>query len=290
MTKFHIYLFSFFFVITAFSSCENDSKVNEDTVDELIEDEMSIDSALIRKGVQKNLDYVIENLHISDEMIKTLSSQSNLYNEQFLNDINKVPEYETSKSKAVNLGVFGAELNYIIHFGQTQSSFKYLIGSKQLADQIGVALAFDQKILDSYQANTNQKDSLINIVYTAYDNVRKYLRNGEQFQMASLVIAGSWVENMYITTSLLPSFQNVNRKSSVITSIVSQRKYVETIITLLESLNEEKEPFIEGITNDFKAIDSIYVKLSDKPVLDEKNVQEFNDKVSIIRTNLIQSR
>jgi len=271
-------------------SCSNKPKVSEENVDEYIDSELAIDSTLVKKGVQKNLDYIIENMYSSDDLVKVLSTQPTLYSDLLLIDVKKITEFETSKIKAVNMGIIGADLNYILHFGQTQSSFKYLIGAKQLATQIGVALAFDQKMLDKYQSNFNQKDSLINIVYSAYDNVRKYLRNGEQFQVTTLVIAGSWVENMYLTTEQLPAFQDTEKKAKMYTMILNQQEYLNKIIELQTSLNDENDAFVTNVVAKLQEISNLFTTFKGQKNLSAADVVLLNEKLKNIRTEFVSGK
>lgn len=270
-------------------SCNERAEVTDENVDEYIEEGLTIDSALVKKGAQKDLDYIIENMYFSDDLVKILASQQNLYDEQLLLNVKKLVEYQTSKTKAVNMGVLGADLNYILHFGQTQTSFKYLIGAKQLANQIGVALAFDQKVLDQYQSNFNQKDSLINIVYTAYDNVRKHLRNGEQFQVTTLVIAGSWVENMYLTSMQIPQFTSVEKRIAMYGIIFKQDEYLDKIIGLLTNLNDDNDPFVKKVIEELEGVALVYDSFKGKSLLEASDVALLHEKIAITRNNFIGS-
>ncbi|MFQ3676043.1 MAG: hypothetical protein SNJ64_05825 [Endomicrobiia bacterium] len=271
------YIFIYPLMIVILLSCNNNTKtVTEKNVINQLEDEIALDSMLIKKGVQEKLDFAIENLQLSDNMIKLLSFQNELYDESFLNSIENVKSYETSKARAINLGIYGAELNYILHFNQSQSSFRYLIVSKQLADMLGVAMAFDQKILEDYQSKNNEKDSLIYIVNSAYDNIRNHLRNGEQFQMATLVIAGSWIENMYIATRLIPKFSFQSRKPEIIDKLYQQKKYLDNIIELLIILNEEQNAYVTDITKQLATINKVCVLLEKETITNEDITTIYN--------------
>lgn len=284
------YLYIFIGIIVSIGySCSGESstkEVTEENIDEILTEAIEMDSSLKAKGVDEKLDYVIKNLKLSDEMIKILATEQPLFDAQILNDIANAQNYNTSKSKAVNMGIYGAELNYIIHFGQTQSSFKYLIASKQIADQLGVAMAFDQKIMDQYKNSSNNKDTLINIVYGAYDNVKKYMRNGDQFEMASLVIAGSWIENMYLVTKQVNLLENKNNQLTIYATISNQAEYLDKIIELLTLLEGDKDDYSKNIIIGLQSIDSCYAKIPDATHLNEENIQRLNDKIGNLRNSL----
>lgn len=248
-------------VLIGISSCNSKSNSGAKTEIDSIAEYDEIDSNLLKKGVLGKLDYAIVNLKNSDEFIKILSKQTNLYDDAILNSIKKRNEYESSKAKALNLGVYGADLNYIIHFNQIQNSFKYLICAKQLADQIGVSMAFDKTAVDKFNGNVDQKDTLINIVSSAYDIIKKYLRNGDQFLVAGMVMSGSWIENMHLTFLLIDKCENEQDKTTLLLGIVAQKEYLNNLISLLNDLNEQKDPTVQKLTESFKSIYDVLLKM-----------------------------
>ena len=235
----------------------------------------------------EKLDYLIENLALSDEMIGLLSEDDKGYfDASLLNPSDNIKYYNTSKNKAVNMGVYGAELNYLIHFGQTQYSMKYMIASKQLADQIGVAMAFDQQTVEEYQNNVENKDSLINIIFVVYDNAKRMLKNEEQFMLSTLVIVGSWIENMYVTTEIFGRIKSTPLKSKLITTIIEQKDYLKKIIEAVECLDEGDNVFVTEIIQDLKNVDAVYDGFGDK-VLTESDVEILNTEISKVRTRIV---
>ena len=166
-----IYIISIIFLI----SCEAKQNNNGQSFKSEQKD-ASIDAELQRLGLPQKLDFLIDNLVLSDNMILTLSTDTTIYNASLLNNYDNGKLYTTSRSKAVNLGVYGADLNYLIHFGQSQFSIKYMVVSKQLADQIGVAMAFDQETMDEYQSNVENKDSFDKYNFCSIRQCKKCLK------------------------------------------------------------------------------------------------------------------
>lgn len=284
--KYHIFTIFIALLVLSCSSGEQRG-VNEDNIDELIDENIEIDSKLVEKGVQEKLDYIIENLHISDELIIKISENSDIYNEDLLNSVTKVSEYNLSFSKAVNMGIYGAELNYIIHFNQTQNSFRYLVVAKQMADEIGVAMAFDQRVMEEYQNNLQNKDTLINIVHIAYSDVRKYLRNGEQFLMSTLVMAGSWIENMYLALSQIDDMQMQDKKSSLVRSICSQDEYLLKIIELLTLLNEDlSDTYVKDFIKGLNDINDVFSKFATENNATADELEMLRQKLVDLRNNV----
>ena len=56
------------------------------------------------------------------------------YNKGFLNDAKKVTTYATNFQKALNLGVYGADVGYVTIYDQSQDALKYLGVINKLSD------------------------------------------------------------------------------------------------------------------------------------------------------------
>ncbi|MCQ2959897.1 MAG: hypothetical protein MJ198_06895 [Bacteroidales bacterium] len=242
---------------------------------------------LIRAGMPEKLDYLIENLVISDEMIGLIAEEDkSLFDVNLLNPTDYVKYYNTSKVRAVNMGVYGAELNYLIHFEQTQYSMRYMIASKQIADLIGVAMAFDQQTVEEYQTNVENKDSLINIIFVVYDNAKRMLKNEEQFMLSSLIIVGSWIENMYVTTKIFEHTKSVSLKSKLITKIIEQKEYLNKVLEAVVCLDEGDNVFVTDIIQSLQSIVTVYEGFGDS-VLSEEDVKTLNSAVTNVRTRIV---
>ncbi|MCC7051152.1 MAG: hypothetical protein IT239_05170, partial [Bacteroidia bacterium] len=68
------------------------------------------------------------------------------YNKSILNSPTKKASYTTAFKKAINLGVYGADLGYVTIYDQTQDALGYMGAIKNLGDELGVTNAFDAKL------------------------------------------------------------------------------------------------------------------------------------------------
>ncbi|MFO7868567.1 MAG: hypothetical protein R6U95_04615 [Bacteroidales bacterium] len=285
--KLSIIVLSCFFI----SSCVSDDKNTSSNSEFKDSVELKKDSVLAEPlekiGLPEKLDYLITNMTISDNMIQTLSSDPSIFNYDLLNSHEHIQYYTTSRSKAINLGVYGADLNYLIHFEQSENSIKYLIASRQLAGQIGVAMAFDQETIEQYESSIEDKDALISIIFMAYDNVKKMLKSEDQFLLSTLVITGSWVENMYLTTQLLPYFESSKIKTSLVQKIIQQKEYLNKMISLISELQEGDNIYINNLLKDLREIDAIYQSF-EEDLLTEQDIETLGNKITQLRTRLIK--
>src|ERR1044072_5604315 len=89
------------------------------------------------------------------------------YSKDILNASAKASSYSTNFSKALNLGIYGADLGYVTIYDQNQDAIGYLNAAKKMADELGVSGAFDQTTIERFAKNIGNKDSMLVLVGVA---------------------------------------------------------------------------------------------------------------------------
>jgi hypothetical protein len=176
------------------------------------------------------------------------------FDKGILNSVDNASKYVTIKSKALNLGVYGADLSYVSTFDQTQESMIYMNTCKKLADGLGLTGAIDEETIKRMEANLNNKDSLVKIISETYMATDSYLKENERGSESALVVAGGWVEGMYISIQVA----NVNKSNTEIMKRIAEQKVIlENLIGLLGNY-ADAEPAVEEIMNELKPLAAIY--------------------------------
>ncbi len=117
-------------------------------------------------------------------------------------DVNKL---RTSFSKAVGLGILGADLGYLNMYERTGSSIETLSSIRKLADAIRVGQFFDFEALKRLSLNKSNLDSLLFISIDSYSRIDRYLRENDRGQLSALMITGVWIEGQYLATQVMAS-------------------------------------------------------------------------------------
>jgi hypothetical protein len=139
------------------------------------------------------------------------------------------------KSKALNLGVYGADLSYAATYRQTQETMQYLDASAKLIDELQIG-SFDKELVKKVEANIDDVDSLITLISDSFYRTYEYLTNNEQDELSILVMAGSWIEALYITSQI----SIVSADNSKIVEIINEQS------TSLDKLLEIMAPVSES--------------------------------------------
>lgn len=138
----------------------------------------------------------------SFEVTKLLVEAGASYILNLCNPVNSVNRYISLKSKALNLGVYGADLSYAATYNQAQETMQYLDVSRELLTDLEIEAGFNEDMVSRIEDNLDNVDSLIIIISDSFVRTYKYLASNEQDDMSILVMAGSWIEALYITTQI----------------------------------------------------------------------------------------
>jgi len=152
------------------------------------------------------------------------------YNKDYLNDIQKCSNYTTTGSKALNLGVYGSDLSFTSIYDQTQESMLYLKCANNLANGLGINGAFDENTANRLDANKNNRDSLLGIISESFWIADSYLKDNERPGTSSLIIAGGWIEAVYIATKLAESSKSLD----IIDRIAEQKFTLDNLVGMLK--------------------------------------------------------
>ena len=90
------------------------------------------------------------------------------FNESLLNPNENISNYSKMNSKALNLGIYGADLGYVTLYDQNAKAISYLSTVESLAKDLGISGAFDKTFLERFEANSDNEDSMLVILTDAF--------------------------------------------------------------------------------------------------------------------------
>jgi len=227
----------------------------------------------------------------------------------FNNNLINVPEnasnYTTDFYKALNLGVYGADLGYItIYNNNSNDAISYLTAVQKLAEEVRVGGAFDKALIDRFSQNMGKQDSMLVLVSDAYRSGDQYLKNNDKSDVASLILAGGWIEALHFACEIAVKHKNTD----VIARIGDQKTTLENLVMLLREYSEEDYTLLadelQALFEEFVNIKYEYTP--EEPIHDAPNMtttlrgkkvvevsdevlQVIADKVKDIRTKIVES-
>ncbi|MFN4234649.1 MAG: hypothetical protein ACK4IK_07570 [Bacteroidia bacterium] len=184
---------------------------------------------------------------------KILQRAGAAFDKTLLNKTENVANYTTTSAKALNLGVYGADLSYAAIFDQSQEIINYLNASKKLADELGASSVYSADIVKRIEVNSGKRDSILPLLGEILLNSNEAFKENEQKNIAALVAAGGFIEGLYIGTKVI---EKAKDKDPIIQRIAELKGSLDNMIQILE--NHKNNEDITDIMYDLKAILSIY--------------------------------
>ncbi len=220
-------------------------------------------------------------LPTSAQVIKMLSDLEVGYIFGISNPVENTKKYFSSKARAINMGVFGADLSYATLYNISQSIIDYLDAIRSLASELNMSRIYDQTLYDRIKQNVDNKDELVNILTTAFDNTYKYLSENEQQNLALLVVGGAWVEGMYITTHVSEAAYQV---AGIYKNLLEQKKSFELYLEITQPYLSD--PMVAEFVKTLDPIKTVYSGLSTS--LTVKNIMDITKAIEVIRELIVK--
>ena len=221
---------AFSLTVIFLASCGGDS--DKKTSDDALDGEAAgYDTSAIRVKTQ-NIFYSVPSPVETALLIKNAGIP---YNKKLLNPIENVSKYSTLKAQALALGVYGTDLSFTSIYDQSQESMLYLRCANSLSSQLGINGAFGEETVSRIEANMDNKDSLLRIISESYWESDSYLKENQRPGIAALILAGGWIEGLYLAAEIVKTKKN----DAIRTRVAEQKFSLDNLIGLLDSYGEE---------------------------------------------------
>jgi hypothetical protein len=191
--------------------------------------------------------------------IKMVGGKNNK-NTSFLNSPDNQKNYTDAKSKALNFGIYSCDLSYCSIFEIGAEALKYFKSVKTMGDQIGVSSAIKPETMKRLEGNVGNSDSLAVITDDVYFSSFETLENGKQGTTLALMVAGGWIESLYIATNLAKYEPN----SPIIERLADQKYTLENLIEFLKK--HEADANVAGVKADFEGLLAEFNKIEQKDI------------------------
>lgn len=288
-----------------FAACQSDKQKDTD-----FSKEFEVPDSVIYEGEleisEQAMEEIVQNISSPVEIAALLKAVGIPYSKDYLATTDYVDNYNTSFKQALGLGIFGADLGYQNMYNKTGAVIDYIQAIKTLADGIRVGQFFDFTTLKRLVTNNQNLDSLMYISVQNFNQMDRYLRENNRSNLSSLIVAGVWIESMYLLCEVIKDSPNAELSEK----IGEQKIILSNLMLLLK--NYERDPIFKKLIDDLSEIQLTYrevtityekgepeaveedgmliIKQNDKQYIEISNETLFKiiDKTVKVRNNIIQ--
>ncbi len=193
---------------------------------------------------------------VASDLIKEISEE---YNSDLLNPSENKINYTTNYAKALNLGVYTADLAFANIYEQFSATTKYIKVVRSLSSELQIMNLYTDEVLENFEENLHDKDSLNKIFTEAYRETDLYLSKNNREDVADLVVTGAWVEGLFLMTQI--SKEKMNKQ--LIDRIGEQKYSLKNLMNIL-SKHEYKNEQIKRLINKLKDLNREFAEIEIK--------------------------
>jgi hypothetical protein len=222
-----------------------------------------------------------------------------------VNEVSKVDDYtrEITKS-AVNIGIYTTDIGYLISYDKTQSALEYIGACQKLSEAVGVNSVVDLEFMLRFEQNLLNKDSLKTLVDEASNQSNKLLESTGRLDIASLILSGSIVEGLYISTQLIKNYPEDTPAEirdlilePLIKVVIDQKEGLDNLIQIVKKFDDNQT--LSSLLMDLNKIKMIYenelIEISAQiasnkgdMMLQSKVLDHLTAEISRIRNSFVQ--
>lgn len=244
--------FYILFVIFGLVSCIDQSPKEVDSTTP-----KNVETAHVNK-LQKEKVKAIKNIFHSLpsplELSLLFKQEGIVYKSEKLHQLEKREAYHLTHMKALNLGVYGADLSYAALFGIHEDAITYFSTTQIIADQLGIGQTFRKKFVSRLEENANNKDTLLQVISDFFLTNEAYLKDSKQQDISTYVLLGGWIEGMYLGSQMIGDNSDTTGIHRI---IAGQKNSLNELLAMLDEV-EKKPQEIQKLGASLQALKAIY--------------------------------
>jgi hypothetical protein len=261
-------------IVIAFANCSGGNK-NETS------EESSTEGMLDKSEMETKVREVVYPLPTAYEVTELINKVEASYIIGITNELSNVDKYFTDKDQALNLGVYSADLSYASTYNMQQELMTYMEASEILVKELGITGAFSRDFVEDIETNIDNKDKLVDLITNSFYDTYEYLVTNHKEDLSLLVLAGTWIEGMYISCNVSETVYN---NPELVKVILHQKGSLDKLIELLVPHSEHET--IQAILTDLQPIKLVYDSI-DETGITESQLNQIIEQANALRTKVV---
>jgi hypothetical protein len=200
------------------------------------------------------------------------------------NSPGNIGKYITEKRKALNLGVYSADLAYSATYNRIDQTNMFLGCTMKLAEELGIAGVYGVRLVDEVRATDNNKDSLVNLISKTLIQCNTILALQNKNYLALLMATGAFVEGLFLASELCVVAQN---NTGIVEGILKQKENLEALIPILGHFQEC--PTMKLVYDAVVRLEPVFTDygMVQGKILDRKKAIELNILIESVRHEFV---
>jgi len=251
------------------------------------DDETEIPDSVKNKAVQASgevdksvINDLVQNVSSPIEMAALIKNEGVPFSKDYLSDADNVDNLNTAFEKAINLGVYGADLGYMNIYDKTSLIINHITSIKKIAEDLKIGQFFDFSTLKRLASNNENLDSLMYISTSSFNRMDNYLRENKRGDLSTLMITGVWIEGLYLATQV-----TLKSKNKEIQNRVGEQKVSLDNLMMILKLYEKDNNFA-ALIKEFEKIRTVFQPVTITVETGEPTTEEVDGSLMIVQHDI----
>jgi hypothetical protein len=233
------------------------------------------------KTIETQIGTNVYPLPTSATVIKMLTELEVGYIIGISNPVANTKKYFSSSTRAINLGVYGADLSYATLYNIQQEVIDYLNAIRSLSNELNMSKIYNEELYDKIKKNFDNRDELVKILTSAFNDTYAYLSENDQQPLALLVVGGAWVEGMYLSTHVSEAAYQVAGISRV---LLEQKKSFDLFLEITKPY--ASDPSVSDFVKLLDPVKKVYEGIGTS--LTEQNIKDITKVIVDLREQIVK--
>lgn len=188
-----------------------------------------------------------------NELFEIIKIQGGEQRPGLVNSLDNRPNYVDLKTKSLNFGVYSADLAYMSCFGIGTEFLMYFKAIEEMGEELGISGAFDEELMERIENNEGDTDTLFAISNETYYDSYLYLEeNGKGVELC-LIMAGGYIESLYIICNLVDKFKEGD---PIIEKIGDQKLVLENLLDFILQYSDDQ--MVSEVMDDLITLSDVF--------------------------------
>lgn len=238
-------------VIHIFSACKFDKTGEDESTS--TEDILTLDDL---KGEPEILEDILFLFPSPGEIVEGFFNSELEYKPGLVNSVENIDSYLGSRSQALNLGIYVADLAYLAKYGISES-IDYLEAVQSLSAQVGISTEIFESLLERAKANINNPDTILLISNEAFYKMFTFLETSKKESTLAIISTGAYIESLYLVLETKSEFAE---NDAVFEQITEMKYPFDNLLSRAREHKDDKN--VESICKYLNAINQTFDSLS----------------------------
>lgn len=252
-------------------SCKNSGKKNNDS--------QTID----KTEVKAELEEVAYPLPSPFELTKMINEIEATYIIGIANDPEAYKRYLTVKKQGLNLGVYSSDMAYSATYNRNDKTQEYLSSIKELVKSLDLTGAIKSDMPERIEASLDDKEESVSIITDLFYDTYSYMHKNNNTELSYLILAGTWIEGMYLVTNIS---DNTMENVEILKVIVKQETSLKKIVELMNAYKDSE--MSKDIYSSLQNINATYELEEGTDALSMEQMIEISQQVAALRSTIVK--